>query len=548
MLAFEFFGGKTQIGLQVTSSSYSITNNTAVTLTATATVGGIGYAGATINFYNQDFGTNYGTAVTNSSGIATKVITVNNSPAWNYTGDGRYFLSPMTFYVSFDGDLTYNPATSNTISININPLTLQLSSNIASTSAVRSGGSVLLTAKALAGTAGYAGATINFYNTDFTVNYGSAVTNTTGFATKTVTVNNNPTGTGDGFFSPMSFYSGFNGDTSYFSANSDVITINVDPNVTFYSFANTGLTAGVGAGGNITIPAGVRKISVLAIGAGGGSKGGDSLAWIKAGGGGGLAMVVDYPVTPGDTISWHAGISTVFNANTTAGATPGDSWVKDAAGNYIVWAQGGFAYTRAFLDDGFGDAFSANYILGPSAVLGGGGRGGIGGTNQTHSAPSGGATQYTFFGGGGGAAGGLNFNDFYTGTGRNANEGAYNGASYATWTVGDYVGSSYTVSGATAQPNGGEAIINWNSANTSMLNNTGTTNFGYWGGGWAVTANGAMTITATTKGAPGLGAGAGGPGQIWTSAQTAPIATYQGGRGLVQIMWGNNPAYHTFTY
>jgi hypothetical protein len=259
-------------------------------------------------------------------------------------------------------------------------------------------------------------------------------------------------------------------------------------------------------------------------------------------------MIIDYPVTPGDTISWYAGISTVFNANTTAGATPGDSWVKNSAGNYIVWAQGGRSYTRTFLGDGFGDAFSANYIIDSSAVLGGGGRGGIGGTSTTHSEPSGGVTKYWFIGGGGGGAGGLTFNDFYTGTGRNASEGSYSGTSYSTFTVGDYPGSNYTVSGATAQPNGGEAIINWNSSNSNMNTNFNAVNFGYWGGGWAVTANGAMTITATTKGTPGLGAGAGSPGQIWTSAQTAPTATYQGGRGLVQIMWGNNPASHIFTY
>lgn len=178
--------------------------------------------------------------------------------------------------------------------------------------------------------------------------------------------------------------------------------------------------------GTFTVPEGVTKIKITAVGAGGG--GGRAITPVAGGGGGGACIVAVYTVTPGETISVTVGMSgkgasTISNpTGETGGATVvgslvtapggtggssggiagekggtggGDGATVDASGGEEKGGDGAF---------GSGGASYLGYTSNKSNLGGGGGSYGDGGTPNADG--SGGDGLYGGGGSGGEAVGG----------------------------------------------------------------------------------------------------------------------------------------------
>ena len=179
-------------------------------------------------------------------------------------------------------------------------------------------------------------------------------------------------------------------------------------------FGQTGLTQTTGT---ITVPAGVYYLSAVCVGCGGHGMG-DATSTTGGGGGGGgaLAWITNYPVLPGQTISWNAGGWVSAPTNAAIGGNNGYSQVA-VNGTMIVFAGGGAngstgesgggspqwisplpaGTTTGGGSGGLGAGRQAAGTPGPSSSGSGGGAGGYNGAGGNYASSSGGA------GGGGGA-------------------------------------------------------------------------------------------------------------------------------------------------
>lgn len=138
-----------------------------------------------------------------------------------------------------------------------------------------------------------------------------------------------------------------------------------------------------------TVPAGVTKLQVTLMGAGGGAGGAD-LNGAAGKGASGAAMVVEFDVQPGQTVTYETGV----------GGGSGESWYKQAA---VPGMKGGAGGAGQGSGGNGGDAPLSNYTNpsnpDPDSGSGGGGAGG-GATSVTVNG------QWARAGGGGGGGGG----------------------------------------------------------------------------------------------------------------------------------------------
>lgn len=168
------------------------------------------------------------------------------------------------------------------------------------------------------------------------------------------------------------------------------------------------------------VPTGVTSVAAVAIGAGGGARGGTSC---RSGGGGGLAYVNGISVTPGETLTVTVGAGGVGSNGTGSTTDGGNSTLKRGCttlvgagggkgtpGGYVggapIVGTGGTGGTGAFKYGGGGaGGYSGNGGAGSdfnaNGAAGAGGGGGGGGSLWVVSAPCS-TTLYSGSGGGGG--------------------------------------------------------------------------------------------------------------------------------------------------
>ena len=369
---------------------------------------------------------------------------------------------------TYSGNSVYSPVTSsNSFSITIYTYTaLTLASNV---TYIVTGGSFTLTATI---SPAVSGKTITFYQG--VTSLGTGTTNGSGIATYSVTAP-----------SPGSYdYStNFAGDSTYATSTSNTVTVASEVSVASGSavFTTSGVTTW-------TVPANVYRISVMAIGAGGYSFGGNG------GGGGGLGYYNDYPVNPGNVITIQVGVSA--GSSGSYASKSGVSFVSGGGGANS--GGGGGTYTGQ-----------------------GGSVGGRGGAGQVDSFGSG--SLYTVSGAGGGAAAGYGGGTQYTGAGGNV---SLNGG--ASWN------SPYQQAG------GGGSQGNGGSGSSWFVNDP----YGYNGGSGS---DGAGIAIPGIGGSYGWGAGAFGTVSM---GHGKPYSTYpptaNGGGGAVAILYGNYPSSHSW--
>ena len=402
-------------------------------------------------------------------------------------------------------------------------------------SATRTGGAVTFTVTAYGGSTVYSGAAITFYkiNSDSSItSIGSGTSNASGIVTLAYTISGTDT--------PQRFYAYFAGNTVWNGNQSNIVSITVEPSVaTSYIQANT---AGVYYW---TVPADVYSVAILAIGAGGANR-----ANIGSRGSGGGAFCYDnnISVTPGEQIAYNVG-TPVLNRSYFAN-NQGTTWVARSLSGSIqsmlLLSEGGWQNSpggeQSAESAGFTISTSiggdvGNVIINPSTQ--GGGRGGVGGFGYTWSQgyP---ITSYSIRGGGGGGAGGFD-STYNIGAGQST---GINGPPYMSPTgvlqYGKYLSGRYVSGG------GGSAGTAYNNpANTAYFNAT-TPSYGNEGGGATVATTGLITYSITTGlGNYGAGTGAGGG---YTDNSPSSTRTATNSKGLVQIMWGNNPTKYVFRY
>lgn len=162
-----------------TSTSLSLGSNTiyvdgSTTATATVTSGGNGVNGLTVTF--KDGSTTLGTSTTNSSGVATYTISGLNA--------GNHSITAVVAENS-----TYAASTSSAVSLTVNNHSYSLAFSAASY--VATGGSAILECTLLDNNVPVEGATISVSGSDSSLY--SGITDSTGVATVTVSVNSETT-------------------------------------------------------------------------------------------------------------------------------------------------------------------------------------------------------------------------------------------------------------------------------------------------------------------------------------------------------------------
>lgn len=191
-------------------------------------------------------------------------------------------------------------------------------------------------------------------------------------------------------------------------ATSSIVTINdtslTDPNAVTGQVLFSGSTSVNGTTDNTwTVPAGVRSISFVLIGAGGGSAGfSDNEGMGSGGGGGGLLYRNDFPVTPGTQLTISVGNSVATGQRFRGQPAPNPTRILDSNGTVLfsaaagghgdftqvgqsfVFLSGGLGGSQ-FTHDGFavtnrgGDAGGAEGNVNSKVQGGGGGAGGYSG-------------------------------------------------------------------------------------------------------------------------------------------------------------------------
>ena len=157
----------------------------------------------------------------------------------------------------------------------------------------------------------------------------------------------------------------------------------------------TTITAGTGSW---TVPDGVTKVCIVTVGAGGAGAGVLPYKGCGGGGGGGLSWGNNITVKPGASLPYSVGEGGEGDYSQT-GEDGGDTWIKDAEGNYLVLAEGGEGGTSPWR----GSGGAGGYTTGPhGSGVQGGNRGGHGSTPHSINWPA----YHRSYGGGGGGAGG----------------------------------------------------------------------------------------------------------------------------------------------
>jgi hypothetical protein len=316
--------------------------------------------------------------------------------------------------------------------------------------------------------------TITFYENNIII--GTAITNSSGVATLTRTISSVGT---------YSYNSVSDEYINYNKSYSNYLNVVVETlvNEAWVKFSTPDSTS------NWQVPAGVTRISILAIGCGG-------VGRTHGGGGGALAFINNFSVTPGEILTVDIGSS---NTN----GFFGSCYVTSSTIGTVIHAWGGETI----------DGGSQSTYFGVTGVVGGkGGKGGRG-----HENYRGIGVAYTdIVGGGGGAAAGYLNADFY-GTGYSAGingpptiyTGYFNTGGGGSQGSGGYCGT--TTSGTR------------NTENISGINGAG------------------ITIAGDSDGVS-YGWGAGAPAGPY--ADDNSLGTYParfGGPGVVKILYGNNP-------
>jgi hypothetical protein len=275
--------------------------------------------------------------------------------------------------------------------------------------------------------------------------------------------------------------------------------------------------------GTFTVPAMVNKISVVAVGAGGGG----ASSWSNGSGtGGALAWASDVPVSPGQSITITIpGSSTTYSGRTDYQTNGGDSIVDG-----ILIAGGGF----------YGSTTSGDYsILTTTAKSSGGGKGGS--SNGSWNGGGGGAGGYTGPGGIGG----------YGSSTAGAGGGGGGGNGYQSSTYGFGGGGGVGIFGAGPSGDGGTVTHGntWDSISNNYSagkggsggkDGIGQTNSTHSGRDISWPDDNDYGETTQKHGWGGMyGGGGGGSG----SSMNANTTYGFGGAGVVRIIWGNGRSF-----
>lgn len=253
-----------------------------------------------------------------------------------------------------------------------------------------------------------------------------------------------------------------------------------------------------------TVPAGVTKVSAVAVGGGGGGAAGDGgRGEPNTGGGGGGLSWARFKVTPGETltIAVGAGGTSLAGSDGTAG---GLSSISRSGVDLVVAGGGGGGFERNEGPGGTGGTHSVGAVY-----AGGGGAGGTGGsaTDGSGGSGGGGAGGYSGNGGTGGSSSGTNG---LAGVGGAAGGGG--GRSGTTGIAGSGGGTGLFGEGA--------------------LGAGGTASNG--GGGGSGGGAGLTDVTGVGGGAYGGGGGA--------RTDQAGVGS-DGAPGAVRIIWGTGRTY-----
>lgn len=296
--------------------------------------------------------------------------------------------------------------------------------------------------------------------------------------------------------------------SSIASASAKALGLNSGSSGPFGSQLYTGSTAGgtIVNGQKVftfTVPAGVRKISVLCIGGGGPTNA--SGTGCAGGGGGALAYVNNYSVTPGQTFTVY-----VAQSATTSG------YVRTSSFGGTVCAAGGGSSASSTLAGAGGTV-----LYGTGYAGGAGGTGIDAGSFNSKMGGGGGAGGYTGVGG----AGGTN-----VGAGSSGSGGAGGGGGSGQPSYRGGGGGGVGVNGL------GDSGAGGNPGDTPGVGSFYIGRRGHGGSGGApvyttdITGSGTNSSVIGTGGNYGGGAGGGtGAGDSWA-----------GGEGAVRIVWPGN--------
>ena len=195
--------------------------------------------------------------------------------------------------------------------------------------------------------------------------------------------------------SPLSSVRGTGGSINDIAVNQNQNTLTHPKDHTKGEY--TTITTGTGSW---TVPPGVTKICIVVIGAGGGGAAVAPYKGCGGGGGGGLSWGNNITVKPGDSLPYSVGEGGTGNYSATGG-DGGDTWIKDAAGTTLLFAEGGEGGSNPSKGyGGNGGYTTAPWVYG--TAIQGGGVGGPGGAPHPINAP----TFHFSKGSGGGGAGG----------------------------------------------------------------------------------------------------------------------------------------------
>lgn len=268
-----------------------------------------------------------------------------------------------------------------------------------------------------------------------------------------------------------------------------------------------------------TVPADVRNISVVCVGAGGGGGDGGANAETPGGGGGALAWVSNLPVTPGESLT------IVVGAGGAGGATgvAGSSYIARGSTILMTAFGGTNGGTTANAASKAGGTFSfGSGVLGVAGIGTGGGNGGAGG----------GATNASGGNGGGGGAGG------YSGAGGAGGDGATASADGSDGTGGGGGGGEASAAGNNTGAGGGGGI---GILGEGAIGIGGTGNVSDFGAGGSGGNDGTIGGGSAGNGAGGLYGGGGGGSSGGGTPGT-------GANGAVRIVWGPARYYPNINY
>lgn len=281
-----------------------------------------------------------------------------------------------------------------------------------------------------------------------------------------------------------------------------------------------------------TAPAGVTRVSAVAVGGGGG--GGSYTAYGRGGGGGGLAWVNDIVVVPGQsyTVVVGGGGARGAYATTSLGGTGGQSYFMSNTTVQAGGGTGGGANSTAATPGGGGGATWENVLYGTSGAA----AGGPGGYGGVYGGGGGGAGGYTGNGGSGYSAtttttgGSGAFGNGGGGGGGGSGGSTYNGGGGGgTGLYGQgHNGHAGTGGTGNAQGGGGGSFYNGTGKGGNSTNAASTT------------SQGGVAGTGKTQYADGGYPGGGGAG---ADNATSPYYAGAGAAGGVRLIWGAGRAY-----